>query len=99
MKDATGFTLYEAMFDVCRTPRTLQKLLCGAHLLQDHGLQNVHPNCMIDSWYHVRTPVGGGVYTREMGTICPFGVFSPCFIVCFASKLAISPLKRSVLGA
>ena len=41
---------------------------------------------------------GGGGYTREMGTICPFG-FSPCFIAFFASKFAISPLKRGVLGA
>ena len=24
---------------------------------------------------------GGEVYTREMGTICPFGVFFPCFTV------------------
>ena len=38
-------------------------------------------------------------YTREMGTICPLGVFFPCFIVVFASKLAILPLKHSVLGA
>ena len=39
---------------------------------------------------------GGGVLTREMGTICPFGIF-PCFIVFFDSTLAIFPLKRSVL--
>ena len=38
------------------------------------------------------------VYTREMGTICPFAFF-PCFTVFVASKLAIFPLKRSVLGA
>ena len=38
-------------------------------------------------------------YTREMGTICPFGVCFPCFIVLVASQLAIFPLKRSVLGA
>ena len=43
---------------------------------------------------------GGGGYTHEMGTICPFGVFFfPCFTVYFSSKSAIFPLKRSVLGA
>ena len=38
-------------------------------------------------------------YTHEMGTICPVWRFFPCFIVFFASKLAIFPLKHSVLGA
>ena len=33
---------------------------------------------------------GGRVCTREMGTICTFGVF-PCYIVFFASKSAIFP--------
>ena len=35
---------------------------------------------------------------RENGTICPFGVFFPCFIVFFASTMDMFPLKRSVLG-
>ena len=43
--------------------------------------------------------LGWHVYTREMGTICPFGVFFPSFTAFFASKLAIFPLRRSVLGA
>ena len=42
--------------------------------------------------------VRGWGYTGEMGTICLLAFF-PCFIVLFASKLAISSLKRSVLGA
>ena len=41
------------------------------------------------------------MYTREMGTICPFGVLPLffTFTVFVVSKLAIFPLKRSVLGA
>ena len=35
----------------------------------------------------------GGLYTREMGSICPFGVF-PLFYRFVASKLATFPLKR-----
>ena len=42
----------------------------------------------------------GGVYTHEMGGYhLSFWRFFPCFTVFFASKLAIFPLKRSVLGA
>ena len=35
----------------------------------------------------------------ENGYHLSYGVFFPCFIVCFASKLATFPLKGSVLGA
>ena len=32
----------------------------------------------------IRTTTGGeGVWVREVGTICPFGAFSPCFIASF----------------
>ena len=34
---------------------------------------------------------GGGVYTRDMGTICPFGVF-PLFYSIFHFKIGHFPL-------
>ena len=48
--------------------------------------------------FFFESPRRGVGYTREIRTICYFGVF-PCFIVFFASKLAIFPSKRGVLGA
>ena len=39
-----------------------------------------------------------GMYTRENGTFCPLAFFFTSFIVFFASKLDIIPLKCSVLG-
>ena len=44
------------------------------------------------------TPTNGGVVHAWNGYHLSFGIF-PCFIVFFASKLAIFPSKRSVLGA
>ena len=38
------------------------------------------------------------VYMRENGTVGPFGVLFPNFIVLLASKLDMFPLKRSVSG-
>ena len=35
----------------------------------------------------------GGVYTREMGTICPFGVFFSLFYSFFRFKIGHFPFK------
>ena len=35
---------------------------------------------------------GGGLYTREMGTICPFGVFSLFYSIC-CFKIGHFPFK------
>ena len=42
---------------------------------------------------------GGGECTRVKWVPFVLLAFFPCFTVAFASKLAIFPLKRSVLGA
>ena len=37
--------------------------------------------------------LGGGVYTREMGTICPFGVFPPVLSSFSLQNWPFSPFK------
>ena len=53
--------------------------------------------CQFATMYLFHAPTGmgggGGLYTREMGTICPFGVFSPVTVF-VASKLTIFALKK-----
>ena len=41
---------------------------------------------------------GGGIWAREIGTICPFGVFFPCFIASFWPNLRPIHVARPVCG-
>ena len=63
---------------------------------RDRGLFSQGPvnggGCVLQIW-------GGGVCTRVKWVPFVLLAFFPCFIVFFASKLAIFPLKFGVLGA
>ena len=64
------------MGSICQFSRVLYLLASG--------------DTAFNSYFYYYRPQRGGMYMRENGIICPFGVF-PCFMELFASKLAIFP--------